>query len=578
MQLTSLLRTAATAAALSVLLLTTFQKAHAQGGTVIYNLCSVGVCTDGDQPIGSLVADGYGNLYGTTQLGGTGGGGCLIACQMGTVFELSPEPAGGCASGLSTGNGWCQQVLYSFCSNGYYPDCADGESPSTNLVVVAAGTPYNRTYNLYGTTYNGGYGSSCQDPNGYGCGIAFELSPEPLPTGFGCPSGTNLGNGWCEKVLYNFCSQANCADGPYPGSGLVRDSNGNFYGANSNGVFELYQNSGVWDAAIIYPVQMNYTGNLDFTTEGGVALDGKGNLYGADGNENIFKLSVDLIGQWVATNIHTFTGEPKDGNYPVGTPAVDSAGNVYGTTNTGGAAIINCPSGCGTVWRLTPVTTGTEAGTYKERILHSFTSPKTGYYPLAGVTLDSSGNIYGTTAYGGAYYTLAQCKDPNLGTGCGTVFKLAKTDLTYTYKLLWSFNGTDGAFPFANPFLDSSGHIYGTTYEGGTPYSGGTVFEVNPSGAATATTLTASPNPSISGEAITFTATVISGAGTPPDGDTVNLMKSSTVLGTGTLSGGVASFTTSSLPVGTSAVDAVYNGDLNFAPSKSTTVKQVVDK
>jgi hypothetical protein len=88
----------------------------------------------------------------------------------------------------------------------------------------------------------------------------------------------------------------------------------------------------------------------------------------------------------------------------------------------------------------------------------------------------------------------------------------------------------------------------------------------------------ASPNPSISGEAVTFTATVSSSAGAPPDGETVNFMEGRTVLGTGTLSSGSASFTTSSLPLGTSVVDAVYSGDLNFAPGTSNTVKEVVER
>jgi hypothetical protein len=145
-----------------------------------------------------------------------------------------------------------------------------------------------------------------------------------------------------------------------------------------------------------------------------------------------------------------------------------------------------------------------------------------------------------------------------------------------------ALRATIGAFPFDNPTLDSSGHIYGTTYGGGNyyspvdPYSGGVVFEANPFPAATKTTLTSSPNPSISGEAVIFTATVSSSGGTPPNGDTVNFMKGSTVLGTATLSGGKASFTTSSLPLGTSIVQAVYTGDLRFAKSTSNTVSQVV--
>lgn len=568
--LTSLLRTVAAAAVLSVLLLISFQKAHAQGGTAIYNFCSFAFCTDGAQPAGSLVSDQYGNLYGTTQSGGNAAcDSSSLMCVGGTIFELSPEPAGGCASGTSTGNGWCEQVLYNFCSagGGYpaWPDCADGASPTISLTLVRTGTPYNPIYNIYGTTFNGG-GSTCY----HGCGIAFELSPEPLPIGFGCPSGTNQGNGWCEKVLYNFCSLTNCTDGGYPGSGLVRDSSGNLYGANTAGVFKLSENSGVWNEAVIYSVNIASLFWSTFINYDGLAIDAKGSLYGADNVEHIFKLS-NLNGQWVATNIHTFMGAPLDGSYPHGTPAVDSAGNVYGTTVTGGSL------NYGTVWKLSPVTKGTLAGTYKERILHSFTSAKTGLYPLAGVTLDSSGNIYGTTEQGGAYYTICTSASVN-ATGCGTVFELAPSSSTYTYKLLWSFDFWDGAFPLDNPIVGSSGKLYGTTYGGINVFNGGTVFEVNLSGAATTTTLTSSPNPATVGESVTFTATVSSSAGTPAEGDTVNFMKGSTWLGSGTLSGGQASFTTSTLPLGTSSVNAVYNGDLNFAPSTSNTVKEVVEK
>jgi hypothetical protein len=562
MQRTSLLSAAAILAALSIWLLIIPQRAHAQGESVLYSFCSgPGICSDGDSPSSQLIANGPGLFYGTTQSGGSGpGGNCFFGCSGGTVFEVFSEPASGCPSGTNSGSGWCQQVLYNFCinPNDNYPDCPDGASPTTNLLFVRTGSPYNPIYNLYGTTYNGGTGSNCQDPNGYGCGIVFDLTPVPLPQGV-CPSGTNTGNGWCETVIYNFCSQANCADGSYPVSGLIRDSAGNLYGTNTNGVFELSPNgSGGWTESLIY-ADPNFPA-------GGLVRDAAGNLYGADAG-SIFKLSADS--GWAATNIHAFTGSPRDGAHPVGTPAIDSAGNVYGATYQGGS------KNYGTVWKLTPVTTGKLAGTYREKILHSFTSVTTGDYPAAGVTLDSAGNVYGTTQVGGKYLT--QCDNSSTGNpiGCGTVFKLAVSGENYTYKLLWSFNDTDGGFPYDNPVLDSSGNLYGTTYIGGI-FNGGAVFEINPSAPTTTTTLTSSPNPSISGNTVTFTATVSSSSGTPPDGEIVNFMDGSTLLGSGTLSGGSATFTTSSLAVGASVVDAVYSGDLNFAPSTSKNVRQVV--
>jgi hypothetical protein len=95
--------------------------------------------------------------------------------------------------------------------------------------------------------------------------------------------------------------------------------------------------------------------------------------------------------------------------------------------------------------------------------------------------------------------------------------------------------------------------------------------------AATTTTLSSAPNPSTYGETVTFTAVVTSSVDTPPDGETVSFMKGAKVLGTGSLSGGAATFTTTTLKVGTTTVTAVYGGDSNFAGSKSKPVKQVVD-
>jgi len=96
--------------------------------------------------------------------------------------------------------------------------------------------------------------------------------------------------------------------------------------------------------------------------------------------------------------------------------------------------------------------------------------------------------------------------------------------------------------------------------------------------AKTTTTLTSSPNPSTSAQAVTFTATVSSNLGAPPpDGEPITFMKGTAVVGTDALSGGSARFTTSTLPVGTSYIKAVYGGDSNFAGSKSTAVAQVVN-
>jgi uncharacterized repeat protein (TIGR03803 family) len=500
------------------------KEAQAQAEVVLYSFANT---PDGDYTNGRLTADKAGNLYGTTVDGGANGDG--------TVFELSPEPQGGCAGGSNAGTGWCETVLYSFCSLG---SCADGSTPLDAYVT------FDSLGNLYSTTADGGT---------FNNGTVFELSPEPNG---GCPAGSNPGNNWCETVLYSFQFSA---DSGSPSYGLVLDSSGNLYGTtftggNGNGsVYELSPNGNSgWTKQIIYSVDVYSEGS-------GLAIDAEGNLYGFDANNHIFKLTF-ANGAWTATDIHTFAGSPKDGLNPNDTPTVDGSGNVYGTTASGGS------KDSGTVWKLIPFTKGKNAGTYEERILHSFTSPKTGDLPSAGVTLDSSGNIYGTTPNGGAFEN-------------GTVYELALSGTEYEDKLLWSFDGSDGFRPYAKPIVDSSGNLYGTTSGGANGSGFGAVYEVIPSGIATETVLTSSPNPSITGEAVTFTATVSSSAGTPPDGEIVSFIYENfaEVLGTAPLSGGSASFTTSSLPfVGAGKIIAVYGGDLNFSGSTSKTVNQVV--
>ncbi len=439
MQLKSLLRSAATMAVLSVLSLLLFQTAQAQTETVLYNFCSVGGadCSDGEYPIGPLAADAYGNFYGASSSGGTS--------SSGVVFVIFPEPSGGCGTGINTGNGWCEYVLYNFCS---LANCADGNQPQGSASYLNA--KFARPGNIYGTTFYGG---------SHNAGIVFEISSKPILSS--CPAGSNTSGGWCETVLYNFCSFTSgdvCQDGNNPFGNLVEDSAGNLYGTVKNGVFELSPNQqGGWDSELIY---------ADNFVQGGLAIDGADNLYGIDadfviGQGNVFKISLSQLGD-PQVNIHTFEATPE--GLPIGPPAIDSAGNVYGTTLTGGTKNL------GTVWELILVTTGKKDGTYKKKILHTFTAEKSGEYPESGVLLDSSGNIYSTTFEGGG----TECPG-----GCGTLFELVPNGETYKYKLLRSFNGADGASPEAYPFLNSAGDLYGLTAIGGTNNLG-TMFEVTP--------------------------------------------------------------------------------------------------
>ena len=436
----------------------------------------------------------------------------------GTVFELSPNGSGG----------WNETVLYSFTGG------ADGQHPESGVVLDSAG-------NLYGTTQYGG---------ATGFGVVYELSPN--------------GGSWTETVLYSFCSaDFSCTDGALPHSNLITDHSGNLYGTTLSGgsggygtVFELSLSAGAWTEQVLY----SPTDSTNYWIMAGVNMDAAGNLFGATAS-TVFELSPNGSGGWTPTVLHTFAGGPKDGTDPRDAPVTDSAGNVFGTTYGGG------PNNFGTVYKLSPITKGQKKGSWKEQVLHFFGGPaKDGNHPWAGIVLDAAGNIYGTTREGGKN---------NYGTVFGVVAPVGKG--SYKEKVLWNFDWTDGLEPRGGLILDSAGYLYGTTFNGGSS-GAGVVFKVNPSAAATTTTLTSSPNPSTYGQAVTFTALITSSAEAPPDGETVSFMKGKTVLGTGTTSGGSASFSTLTLRVGTTTVTAVYSGDFYFLGSKSNYVKQVVAK
>jgi uncharacterized repeat protein (TIGR03803 family) len=158
--------------------------------------------------------------------------------------------------------------------------------------------------------------------------------------------------------------------------------------------------------------------------------------------------------------LHSFKSNGKDGCIVYSGVIRDASGNLYGTTSQGGA------NSAGSVFELSPAT----GGTYTERILHAFSDDGVdGISPQAGVVLDPTGNLYGTTYYGGTY-------------GNGTVFELKHTaDGAWGEKILSSFY--EFSFGPQNPFggviFDTAGNLYGTTYQGGA-YNAGTAFELTP--------------------------------------------------------------------------------------------------
>ena len=146
--------------------------------------------------------------------------------------------------------------------------------------------------------------------------------------------------------------------------------------------------------------------------------------------------------------LHQFTG--PDGSTPYSGLVRDASGNLYGTTSLGG------PNSNGTVFKLTLG----PRGSWTESVLYSFIPGPGGYFPVAGLTLDSAGNLYGSTAYGG---------DLNCDlAGCGIIFKLThNSDGSWAPSVLHTFNGADGNGPYGNVIFDAAGNLYGTTTAGG---------------------------------------------------------------------------------------------------------------
>jgi uncharacterized repeat protein (TIGR03803 family) len=372
---------------------------------------------NGSQPFGGLIADSAGNLYGTTAGGGE--------YAFGTAFELSPREGGG----------WTETVLHSF-GNG-----TDGTYPVDSLIFDAAG-------NLYGTTSAGGSA---------GRGTVFELSP-------------TAGGNWNETVLYAFGKDD---DGGFPMGSLIFDADGNLYGTTQSGnvfgtcgtVFELSPSvSGIWTETIL----KNFCDDVarGDHLEGGVVFDAAGNLYGTTSEGvgflgTVYELSPTAGGVWTETTLHKFSISDGDTSGPYCGVIFDSAGNLYGTSLSGGSY------GLGMVFELSP----SASGIWEFRMLHAFGNGTDGRTPEAGLIFDAAGNLYGTTSAGGSAYN-------------GTVFELSPTAGSgWTEKVLHNFGkGIDGELPgYGSLIFDAAGNLYGTTAEGGAygnGRSGGTVFKI----------------------------------------------------------------------------------------------------
>src|SRR5712692_7892243 len=324
------------------------------------------------------------------------------------------------AATVQTSQAQTETVLYSFGSKS-----RDGVNPYAGLI-------FDKKGNLYGTTLKGGGGA------GDGHGTAFELT-----------------SGGVEKILHRFSSKS----GKIPAGGLVFNKKGNLYGTAGNG--GAYGYGTVFELSSKGLVKFLYSFDPPSGGDGGDPLavlifDKVGNAYGTTsyGGTHSQGTVFELTSGGAEKVLYSFGSQPGDGDAPFAGLVFDKKGNLYGTTALGGTY------GYGVVFELT------SGG--KEKVLYSFGSQSgDGHYPYAGLVFDKSGNLYGTTVYGGTI-------------GYGTVFKLTSAGKE---KVLYSFGSQsgDGHYPYAGLVLDKNGNLYGTTVYGGAN-GFGAVFELNSGG------------------------------------------------------------------------------------------------
>jgi uncharacterized repeat protein (TIGR03803 family) len=365
--------------------------------------------------------------------------------------------------GLRPAQAQTETVLYSFTG------APDGAAPYYSGVVRDA------TGNFYGTTLAGGT---------YGFGTVYKLSSTGV-----------------ETVLYSFTGQP---DGASPYASLAMDKSGNLYGVTAgggaNGYGTVFKVTSSGTESVLYSFGGSPDGANPYKA---LALGKKGTLYGTtfSGGAYGFGTVFQLTAKGVETVLYSFTGG-SDGAYPSAGVVLDKLGNLYGAATEGGT------SGAGTVFELTP------AGMFT--VLYTFLSGTDGSQPYTTPILDKSGNVYGTTAGGGAAgcgtiyklstpsWTETQLHVFTWGDGCyadatlapgkkqtlysttyfggqgnvGTVFKVSS--LTGAFTSLYSFTGSeDGAYPLAGVIFDKSGNVYSTTSAGGAA-GYGTVFKLTP--------------------------------------------------------------------------------------------------
>ena len=388
--------------------------------TVLYSFAGG---SDGANPSGRLVSDSTGALYGLTVNGG--------ASNLGTAYKLT-----------RAGSVFTESVLLAFDGS------PDGANPDGPLTIDSHG-------NLYGTTAIGGL------MDGSTNGTVFELSPS--------------GSSYAESVLHSF---GNPPDGHNPEWGVLRDATGALYGTapyggayNKGMAFKLTPTDSFYSESVLH----SFKGGADDgeTPWSGLIEDSSGNLYGTasaggpKGNGAIFKLAPSGK-SYTETLIGTFAQSKTVGSSPLGSLIAGSSGILYGATVAGGP-----DKGQGTIFALTPK----GSGSYSQSVLYTFKGGSDGSIPQGPLLMDTRGNLYGATLFGGG---ATACSN-----GCGTIYELTQSGSQYREKILYAFQGGPGGFhPVPGLIAGPGGSLYGATSFGGKTCSSssgtcGVVFQLS---------------------------------------------------------------------------------------------------
>lgn len=495
----------------------------AHGNGTVFKITTTGVETvlysfgsqpgDGANPTAGPAFDQNGNLYGETYVGG--------ANNKGTVFKLTP-------TGVET-------VLYSF---GSQP--GDGFNPQGTPALDGQG-------NLYGITGVGG---------AYGAGTVFEIQNGKATTTTlsSAPNPSHVG----ETV--NFTATVTSTAGTPTGTVLL------YYGSNPIGSGTLTNSTTTIPVSTLPAgsdsITAKYQGNSTYgastsspliqvvnalTTATAVSSSLNPSVYG---QSVIFTATVTSSGG-TPTGIVIF----YDGTSSIGSGTLSAAGQTSVSVNylpAGKNSITGVYQGSSTFAGSTSnpltqtVNTATTATSLTSSLNHAATNQPVTFN--ATVTGQYGGAVSGTVTFYSGSQSLGSA------TLSGNVASLTTSFATAgTYSISAKYSGD------ANNIGSSSGTLNEKII------------------ASTTTRLTSSLNPSFPGQAVTFTATVTSSSGAPPNGETITFYNGTSVLGTAPLSAGVAAITTSSLPAGVYTITASYPGDTNFASSTSPALRQVVN-